>query len=164
MQTTPNETFGPVPEANQPGHHPDVEQDKPTGPPPGPPATGTFEFDFHPTFRLPALLVGVTPGSARVELTTDELDVVFGRWRMSVPRKRISSVSVTGPYQPWKVIGPPHLSFADRGITFGTTFRRGLCIELTEPMPGIEPTGTIRHPALTLTVRDIDGLRDALAG
>ncbi len=25
---------GPVPEDNQPGHHPEVEQDKPTGPPP----------------------------------------------------------------------------------------------------------------------------------
>lgn len=24
---------GPVPEANQPGHHPEHEQDKPTGPP-----------------------------------------------------------------------------------------------------------------------------------
>jgi hypothetical protein len=26
---------GPVPEANRPGHHPEVEQDKPTGPPGG---------------------------------------------------------------------------------------------------------------------------------
>ena len=26
---------GPVPEDNQPGHHPEVEQDKPTGPPQG---------------------------------------------------------------------------------------------------------------------------------
>ncbi|HEX2148654.1 MAG TPA: hypothetical protein VHI31_00560 [Actinomycetota bacterium] len=25
--------LGPVPEENQPGHHPEVEQDKPTGPP-----------------------------------------------------------------------------------------------------------------------------------
>lgn len=27
---------GPVPEANQPGHHPDREQDQPEGPPPQP--------------------------------------------------------------------------------------------------------------------------------
>ena len=26
---------GPVPEDNQPGHHPEHEQDKPEGPPPG---------------------------------------------------------------------------------------------------------------------------------
>jgi hypothetical protein len=25
---------GPIPPANEPGHHPEVEQDKPTGPPP----------------------------------------------------------------------------------------------------------------------------------
>jgi hypothetical protein len=29
-------SVGPVPEDNQPGHHPDQEQDKPTGPPPAP--------------------------------------------------------------------------------------------------------------------------------
>lgn len=28
--------MGPIPEDNQPGHHPEVEQDKPTGPPPVP--------------------------------------------------------------------------------------------------------------------------------
>ncbi len=26
---------GPVPEDNRPGHHPEVDQDKPQGPPPG---------------------------------------------------------------------------------------------------------------------------------
>ena len=29
---------GPIPEGNRPGHHPDEEQDKPTGPPPMPSA------------------------------------------------------------------------------------------------------------------------------
>jgi hypothetical protein len=151
-----------VPEANQPGHHPDVDQDKPSGPPPGPPPVGTFAFAFHPLFRLPARLVGVTPRTAQVELTTDSLEVRFGRWRMSVPRDDIVDAQRSGPYRPWRVIGPPHLSFTDRGITFATTPHEGVCLQLREPLPGIEPTGTIRHPGVTLTVEDIDGLLDAL--
>jgi hypothetical protein len=163
MPTQDTQSLRNVPEANQPGHHPAVEQDKPTGPPPGPPRTGTFAFDFHPLFRLPARLVGVTPRTAHVELTTDSLDVRFGPWRMTVPRDDIVDVARSGPYRPWRVIGPPHLSFADRGITFATTPQAGLCLRLREPAPGIEPTGTIRHPGLTVTVADIDGLLDALS-
>ena len=163
MPNATTDSFGPVPEANQPGHHPEVEQDKPTSPPRVRPRTGTFGFDFHPLFRLPARLVGVTPDSAHVELTTDALDVTFGPWRMVVPRGDIADVSRSGPYRPWKVIGPPHLSFADRGITFATNPREGVCLRLRKPAPGIEPTGRIRHPGLTVTVQDVDGLLDALS-
>ena len=163
MPTTEPPPLARVPEANQPGHHPEVEQDKPTGPPPGPPRTGTFRFAFHPLFRLPARLVGVTPESAQVEVTADSLEVRFGRWSMTVPRDDIVEVQRSGPYQPWKVIGPPHLSFVDRGITFATTPHAGVCLRLREPRPGIEPTGRIRHPGLTLTVEDVDGLIDALS-
>jgi hypothetical protein len=31
-----------------------------------------------------------------------------------------------------------------------------------EPVPGIDPVGKVRHPGLTLTVADCDGLVDAL--
>ena len=56
---------GPVPEANRPGHHPDVEQDKPRGLPGRP--RGRHRFRFDPALRLPALLLGVTPDQASVE-------------------------------------------------------------------------------------------------
>jgi hypothetical protein len=39
---------------------------------------------------------------------------------------------------------------------------RGLCITFREPVPGIEPTGTLRHPALTVTVADCHGLAAVL--
>ena len=68
----------------------------------------------------------------------------------------------TGPYKPWKVIGPPHLSFADRGITFGTTTTGGVCIKLRRPARGIEPTGLLKHPAVTVTVEDRDELIELL--
>jgi hypothetical protein len=156
------ENLGPIPEANQPGHHPEVEQDKPRGMPSGPPAIGDFDFAFHPLFRLPARLVGVTPATATVHVGEREVEVRFGPWRMAVDRDDIVEVTRTGPYRPWRVLGPPHLSFADRGITFATTPQRGVCLRLRHPVPGIEPTGWLRHPAITVTVADVEGLVDLL--
>lgn len=163
--TSTPEPFGAVPPDNQPGHHPPVEQDKPTGPPPGPVAATLrrFHFDFHPLFRLPALAAGVTPMSAYVDVDREQLEVHFGPWSMQVHRDDIAGAEVTGPYRPWKVIGPPHLSFADRGITFGTTHRGGVCISLRRPVPGIEPTGFLKHPALTVTVEEPDDLVELLS-
>jgi hypothetical protein len=162
--TSTSEPFGPVPPDNEPGHHPPVEQDKPVGPPPGPVAATLhrFPFDFHPLFRLPALAAGVTPGSAYVDVDREKLEVRFGPWSMQVDRDDIAEVCETGPYKPWKVIGPPHLSLADRGITFGTTTGGGVCITLRRPVPGIEPTGRLKHPGLTVTVADREGLVELL--
>jgi hypothetical protein len=163
--TTTPEPFGAVPPDNQPGHHPEVEQDKPTGPPPGPrPAPRRFHFEFHPLFRLPALLAGVTPMSAHLDVDDERVRVTFGRWRMEIDRDDVESVTRTGPYRPWKVIGPPHLSLADRGITFATTNRAGVCISLRRPVAGIEPTGLLKHPAVTVTVEDPDELVTLLGG
>ena len=39
---------------------------------------------------------------------------------------------------------------------------RGLCIRFDRPVPGIEPLGLLRHPAVTVTVADCDGLAEAL--
>lgn len=156
---------GTVPPDNQPGHHPEVEQDKPQGPPPRPARATALRwgFSFHPLFRVPALLAGVTELSAYVRVDEDELVVRFGPWRMAVDRADIESATLTGPYQPWKVIGPPHLSLADQGITFGTNPTAGVCIRLRRPAPGLEPTGRLRHPALTVTVADAEGLADLLS-
>jgi hypothetical protein len=60
-------------------------------------------------------------------------------------------------------IGPAHLSFTDRGLTMATNGDRGVCIRFREPVAGIEPTGRIRHPGLTVTVADCDGLLARLA-
>lgn len=158
-----SEPFGPIPVANRPGHHPATEQDKPVGPPPGPPQTGSFGFEFHPLFRVPALAVGVTHRTARVELTSDTVSVRFGPWYLQVDRNEIVEASRSGPYRPWKVIGPPHLSLSDGGITFATTPREGVCLRLRTSVPGIEPTGRLRHRGVTVTVADADGLVEALS-
>jgi hypothetical protein len=150
-----------VPPGNEPGHHPQVEQDKPSGPPPGPPRR--FPLAFEPAFRLVDRALGVTEDRAYVEVDRHHLRVRFGPWSAEVPRDDVAAVDVTGPYHLAKVLGPPHLSLADRGVTFATNRRRGVCIRLSRPVPAIEPLGLLRHPSITVTVEDPDALVEALA-
>jgi hypothetical protein len=151
-----------LPPDNEPGHHPEVEQDKPTGPPPGP-GPVRFPLAFDPTFRLVDRVLGITEDRAYVELDRDELRIRFGPWSADVPRRTVAGAEVTGPYWLPKVLGPPHLSLADRGITFATNRRKGVCIRLTEPVKALEPLGLLRHPSITVTVEDPKALADALA-
>jgi hypothetical protein len=121
-----------------------------------------FEFRFDPAYRIAALPFGVTPGTTRVEVTDAELFAKFGPWRVRTPISNVSGCEESGGYQRIKTMGPAHLSFTDRGLTFATNSDRGLCITFHEPVAGIEPAGRIRHPGLTVTVTHIAGLRAAL--
>lgn len=122
-----------------------------------------FEFRFDRTYLLAGLPFGVTPSTTRVEVDDDELRVRFGLWSLCTPIANVAETEVTGPYGLLKTLGPPHLSLADKGITFATNPDRGLCIRLHDPVPGIDPLGRLRHPGLTVTVADIDALAAALA-
>jgi Domain of unknown function (DUF1990) len=98
---------------------------------------------------------------AFVELDDERLLVRFGRWAVSTPVRNLAGAQVTGPFSAPKVLGP-HLSFADRGITFGTATETGTCIRFHVPVPGIEPLGVLRHPGLTVTVEDPVSLAEAV--
>ena len=121
----------------------------------------TFEFDFEDRYRSRLCLIGVTPGNSRVEVGDGMLRCRFGRWSLDTPLENISCVSETGPYRAYRAIGPRG-SFADRGVTFGSTTRGGLCIEFVTPVPALLPGQGFRHPAATLTVADTTALRDLL--
>jgi hypothetical protein len=153
---------GPVPPANRPGRKPRRDQDKPEGPPPTPlprvVSRHEFRFDFEPLLVPAAAAVGVTPWTSSVELDPDELRVRFGPWSVRTERANIVGAERTGPYKYRKVAGPPHLSFADRGLTMATTRRGGVCIRFDEPVRGSDPLGKLRHPALTVTVDEPDEL------
>ena len=58
--------------------------------------------------------------------------------------------------------GPARLPLAVRGLTFATTNRTGLCFTFRSPVPGIDPMGILRHPNLTVTVKDPRALAPAL--
>ena len=117
------------------------------------PGAGQFEMAFDPRFRLPLAALGVTPATAHVTLTPDRLVACFGPWVCGTALSNVRAVSLTGPYHWYRAIGP-RLSLADHGLTFGTTTTGGVCLQLRDPVPGIDPTGLIRHPNLTLTVAD----------
>jgi hypothetical protein len=124
----------------------------------------TFDFDFDPLYRKVALVFGVTPARAAVTVEDGRLDARFGPWRLTTELANVTGTEVTGPYRTLATIGPAHLSIVDRGLTFATNSRQGLCICFEEPVPGLEPTGRLRHPGLTVTVSDVEGLAAALAG
>ena len=118
----------------------------------------TFPFRFTTAYRLLAVPFGVTSGNARVVVGADDLQARFGPWRVRSPLSNVTSVQVTGPYSPVKTAGPAHLSLADRGLTFASNPDAGVCVTFRDPVPGIEPTGRLVHPGLTVTVADVEGL------
>jgi hypothetical protein len=125
-------------------------------------ATQTFPFRFTTSYRLAGLPFGITPSTAAVQVGDGELAVRFGPWKVRTSLANVTSTTITGPYGFLKSAGPAHLSLADRGLTMATNGERGLCVSFREPIRGIEPTGTLRHPAVTLTVADCEGLAAAL--
>lgn len=112
------------------------------------------EFAFAPSYRLPALLVGVTPRSSWVEVAAHRLEVRYGPWRLRTTLDNLASATRTGGFAWFKTAGPPHLSFADKGVSFTPNGDDALCLTFHEPVPGIDPTGLtrLRHPGATLGV------------
>jgi hypothetical protein len=104
----------------------------------------------------------VHPEASMVLLTPDQFTISFGRWSLSTSPANIADVTVTGPYQWWKVAGPPRLSLSDRGITFASTNRRGVCVSFHRPVRAIDPFGLVRHRAATVTVADPDAFAAAV--
>ena len=121
-----------------------------------------FGFEFDALHRRASWLFGISDGNAVVRLSDTGLDVTFGPWRLRTAYSNIQDVSVSGPYHLVKTIGPPRLSVSDRGLTFATNSRAGVCITFRTAVPGIEPTGRLRHPNRTVTVADPVGLANAL--
>ncbi|MGS0686016.1 hypothetical protein ACVBEQ_12855 [Nakamurella sp. GG22] len=121
-----------------------------------------FVFAFDPRYRQVGRLFGVGSGSALVTLTDGDFTARFGPWRVATPLANITDATLTGPYAVLKTIGPAHLSLSDRGLTFASNARQGVCLQFATPITGIDPWGRIRHPSLTVTVCDGVGLIEAI--
>lgn len=123
--------------------------------------TQMFQFDFDTRYRWAATPFGIV-GHCFIKLTDEQFFARFGPWRVLTPRANITSCALSGPFGFVKTAGPAHLSLADRGLTFATNSRQGLCIEFSTPVRGIDPLGLIRHPNLTVTPADPAALARAL--
>ncbi|MEJ7584256.1 MAG: Rho termination factor N-terminal domain-containing protein [Acidimicrobiales bacterium] len=126
------------------------------------PEARRFDFAFEPAYRILGRLLSVTPASAFVEVGGDVFHARFGPWRVRTGLTNVTGVSVTGPYSFPKTIGPAHLSFRDGGLTFATSSRQGVCVAFRNAVGGLDPLSLLRHPALTVTVADSEGLVQAL--
>ncbi|MEP6462224.1 MAG: hypothetical protein ABJC62_02155 [Frankiaceae bacterium] len=120
-----------------------------------------FDFDFDPRFRLPLALAGITPSTTAAYLRDGHFEVRFGAWTLRTPISNITSAELAGPFRWVRAVGV-RLSLTDRGVTFGTTARRGVCLTFRTPVPGIEPLGVLRHPGATVTVREPEALMLAM--
>lgn len=121
------------------------------------PIASDHPFAFAAGFRPILRLITVRPDNANVRVDGVDLIARFGPWHLTTPLINIDEAQITGPFAAWKVCGP-RISLGDRGLTFGTNADRGVCITFRQPVAGIEPTGLLRHPSLTVTVADPAGL------
>lgn len=112
-----------------------------------------FPFAERRPFSAAFSLLGVrAPGSGvRIDDDLGLLVVRFGPWRLRTALENIDGVEVGGPYPMLEVLGV-RVSAEDRGLTFGTGTVAGVCIRFHRPVAGVEPTGLLRHPSLTVTV------------
>lgn len=121
-------------------------------------AADRFAFEFAHSYRPLGRLFGITPESAWVEVGEDELRARFGPWGMTVPFSNISAIEPTGPYRYFKTAGGARLGVTDAGLTFATNGQRGLLISFHRRLRSTGPYKRLRHPELTVTVADVDGL------
>jgi hypothetical protein len=126
-------------------------------------ATHRFDFRFTEAYWLAALPFGVRPPVAWVEVDDQWLRARYGPWRVSTPLCNVSKVEATGPYAFAKTAGPARLGVTDLGLTFASNSERGVLISFYEKVRGIDPLGLLRHPELTVTVEEVEGLASLLA-
>jgi hypothetical protein len=124
-------------------------------------STERFPFDFDPRARALLRLLGVREDNAMVSISDDDFVATFGRWRLATPTSNLKDVRITRDYHWVKAIGPRG-SFADGGATFGTNTRAGVCVCFHEPVGALFGPRLMRHPGLTVTVADVDGLAAAV--
>ncbi len=120
-------------------------------------------FAFAVDIRLAPfwLPYGVRPGRDGVTVTDDTFRATFGFLKLETPLSNIDDAHVTRDYRWWTAAGA-RLSLADQGLTFGTNQSAGVCVHFRDPVPS--PLRRKGHPALTVTVADVDGLAGRLRG
>lgn len=125
-------------------------------------AVQRFDFDFAPAYRIAARPFGISPERAWVEIDDGQLIANYGPWRLRTTLANISRAAITGPYRFYRTAGPARLGVSDAGLTFASNGERGVLLSFRKRVPAIDPLRLIRHPELTVTVADVDGLLDAL--
>jgi hypothetical protein len=120
----------------------------------------TFPYELDVRFAAVWAPLLLAPGRQGVTLTDQgRLVARYGFLVLDTPLTNIADAHISGPYRWWTAVGP-RLSFADDGLTFGTTNHGGVCVHFREPVRRV--IGSRSHSAVTVTVADREGLVRAL--
>lgn len=124
------------------------------------PQTGAHHFDYQLDSRFKPIWwpLGVREGQG-VTVVDGNLTAKYGFLELSTPLDNVLGGHLTEYYRWYTAIGV-RLSFADDGLTFGTSTRRGVCIHFADRVGGVIPGQS--HSALTVTVVDCAGLIDVI--
>ena len=117
-----------------------------------------FDFEFAPAYGAFQRFLTITPERAWVEVGPDTLRAKFGPYGLETPLANIANAEISGPYAYWKTAGPARLGVTDGGLTFATNGERGVLITFHEKVRSKGPLRWLRHPELTVTVADCEGL------
>ena len=124
------------------------------------PSPDFFPYALDWRFAPVWLPLGVRPGRDGVTLTDDgRFRATFGFVRVETPMANVAGAHVTRDYRWWTAVGV-RASFADDGVTFGTSTRAGVCVHFRDRVRRI--VGFSDHSALTVTVADVEGLARAI--
>jgi hypothetical protein len=119
--------------------------------------TDFFAYAVDPRLAPFWLPFGLRP--SRDGVTIDEENgtfaATFGFLSLKTPLANIDEAHVTRDYR-WWTAGGARLSWVDHGLTFGTNRSAGVCVHFREPVPS--PLRRKGHPALTVTVANVDAL------
>ena len=118
-----------------------------------------FPYAVDWRFALMWMPFLLAPDRDGVRLDGEELVATYGLLRLATPVANLAGAHVTRAYRWWTAIGARR-SFVDDGLTFGTNHDAGVCIHFREPVPS--PLKRSGHSALTVTVRDLDPLAEAI--
>jgi hypothetical protein len=119
-----------------------------------------FSFAIETKYAPFLLTFGVTKNAAWLRIDDDGIEVRFGLFRLSTSLDNITGYQISGDYRAYRAIGVRG-SLVDKGVTFGSTTKRGLCVTFAEAV-AVKPGVGQKHPGMTVTVEDIDGLAAAL--
>lgn len=117
-----------------------------------------LEFPFRIGHRSRPLLrlFGVRPGNAYV-LVDDAMEARFGAFRINTPLANIVSWRIEGPWR-WVTAIGVRRSIRHGDLTFGGSHRGGVRVDFRDPVR----LGSLRVPALYMTVEDVEGLAATL--
>jgi len=121
----------------------------------------TFRYQVDSWYWPVLLACGFRASRDAVRVGNGLLRATFGWFHLETPLSNVDGAHVTRHYRWWTAPGA-RLSRVDDGLTFGTNHDAGVCVHFREKVPSfMKKQG---HSALTVTVRDLEGLVKALDG